>query len=127
MQTAAGHQRIGRAKLAKRPLAFSEDAPDIPGRQLTGKKGLILLERNAGVSEVAIVNYAASIDADIVIAPPVERLELLPLARQLQDWADDRSGPALREVRKKVTDRIKDIISVDMSLPPSSRRVSPMA
>ena len=97
------------AKLAKRPLAFSEDAPDFPARQLTGKKGLILLERNAGVSEVAIVNYAASIDADIVIAPPVERLELLPLARQLQDWADDRSGPALREVRKKVTDRIKDI------------------
>jgi hypothetical protein len=84
------------AKLAKRPLAFSEDAPDFPARQLTGKKGLILLESSAGVGEVAIVNYAASIDADIVVAPPVERFELLPLARQLQEWADDRSGPALR-------------------------------
>jgi hypothetical protein len=97
------------AKLAKRPLAFSEDAPDFPARQLTGKKGLILLESDAGVAEVAIINYAASNDVDIVVAPPVERFELRPLARQLQEWADDRSGPALREVRKKVTDRTKDI------------------
>jgi hypothetical protein len=97
------------AKLANRRLAFSEDALNLPARRLTGEKGLILLENDGGVGGIAVVNYAASIAADIVVVPPVERFELLPLARQLQEWADDRSGPALREVREKVTERIKDI------------------
>lgn len=97
------------AKAAKKPLVFADDAPDFPARQLNGGKGVIVLESDAGIGEIAIVNYAASIDADVVVAPPVDRFELLPLARQLQEWAADRSGPALREVRKKVTERIEGI------------------
>ena len=56
-----------------------------------------------------IINYAASIDADIILADAAEREELQSLPRQLQAWAKDRSSPALRETKKKITERIKGI------------------
>lgn len=61
------------AKVAKRPLAIANDAPDLPSRQLLGRKGLVLLENPAETGEVSIINYASSIDADVVLAEPVER------------------------------------------------------
>jgi hypothetical protein len=97
------------AKLAKRPLAFAEDAADIPAPPLLGKEGLTLLENSQGVDEVSIINYATSIDADIVIAEAVKREQLQLLPRQLQAWAADHSSPALREIRRKITERVKGI------------------
>jgi hypothetical protein len=97
------------AKNAKRPLTFSEDAPDLPSQQLNGKKGLVLIENSAEVGEVSIANYAASIDADVVLVEPVEREQLQSLAQRLQAWATDRSSPALGEVKKEVTNRIKGL------------------
>ena len=95
--------------MAKRPLAYADSAPALPSRQLHGKKGLILLENPADVGEVSIANYAISIDADVVVAEAVERNQLQSLPRHLHAWAADRSSTALREVRKKVTDRIHGI------------------
>jgi len=97
------------AKAATRPLAFADNAPDLPPRLLRGKKGLVFLENPAEVGEVSIINYAASIDADIVLADAVERDELQSLPRELQVWAADRSSPALRETKKKIAKRIKGI------------------
>lgn len=97
------------AKIAKRPLKFIEDAPDIATRQVHGRKRLMVVENPGGLSEVAIVNYATSVDADIVLVDEVKRNEIFSLPRQLQSWAKDRSSPALRETRKKMTDRIKGI------------------
>lgn len=97
------------AKIGKQPLAFSGDAPDFPSRQLHGKQGLILLENSAEVDDISAVNYASSIDADIVLSKPIRREQLQSLPRQLQAWAGDHSSPAMREVRKKITDRVKGI------------------
>lgn len=97
------------AKSQKVPLAFSENAPDLPSQKLDGKSGLILLENGFDISEVATVNYAASIDADVVIVPEVKREEIQSLPRQLQAWSKDRSSPALRPTRRKITDRIKGL------------------
>ena len=98
-----------RAKSQRVPLAFSENAPDLPSKKLDGKSGLILLENAFDIGEVATINYAASIDADVVIVPEVQREEIQSLPRQLQAWSKDRSSPALREPRKKITDRIKGL------------------
>lgn len=98
-----------RAKSQRVPLAFSDNAPELPCQNLAGKSGLILLENTFDISEVAIINYADSIDADVVIVPEVAREDILSLPRQLQAWAKDRSSPALRETRKKVTDRIRGL------------------
>ena len=97
------------AKAATRPLAFADNAPDLPARLLRGRKGLVFLENPAEVGEVSIINYAASIEADIVLADAIDREQLQSLPRQLQAWAADRSSPALREIKKKITDRIKGI------------------
>jgi hypothetical protein len=97
------------AKAETRPLEFADDAPDQPPRLLRGKKALVFLENPAEVGEVSIINYATSIDADIVLADAVEREELQSLPRQLQAWAADRSSPALRETKRKITERIKGI------------------
>jgi hypothetical protein len=98
-----------RAKSQNVPLAFSENAPDLPCQKLDGKAGLILLENAFDIGEVATINYAASIDADVVIVPEVQREEIQSLPRQLQAWSKDRSSPALRETRKKITKRIEGL------------------
>lgn len=102
-------QGLVAAKIAKRPLAFADDAPDLPHRQLLGNKGLVVLENPSDIGEVSVINYAASIGADIALAEPVERNSLQSLPRQLHEWAADRSSPSFREVRRKLTDRIKGI------------------
>jgi len=91
------------------PLAFSDSAPDFPLRKLDGDSGLVLLENTFDISEVAIINYAASIDADIAIVPEVPREDILSLSRQLQAWSKDRSSPVLRETRKKIISRIRGL------------------
>jgi len=97
------------ARIVNRPLAYSDDAPELPSRQLLGRKGLVVLENRAAVGEVSIINYAASIGADVVLAHPIERNSLQTLPRQLHAWAADHSSPAFREVRRKVADRIKGV------------------
>ena len=98
-----------RAKSQGVPLAFSDHAAELPHQKLDGKSGLILLENTFDIGEVAIINFAVSIDADVAIVPEVKREGLQSLPRQLQTWAKDRSSPALRETRKKITDRIKGL------------------
>lgn len=98
-----------RAKSQRVPLAFSDNAPDLPCQKLDGKSGLILLENTFDIGEVATINYAAFIDADVAIVPEVQREDIQSLPRQLHTWANDRSSPALRETRKKITDRIKGL------------------
>jgi hypothetical protein len=83
--------------------------PDLPLRQIRGKGGLVVIEDRGDVSDISAVNYAVSIDADAVIADAVQREELQSLPRQLNTWAADRSGDALREIRKKVTKRIRGV------------------
>ena len=97
------------AKSQKLPLTFSEDAADLPSRRLDGKPGMILLENGFDIGEVATINYAVTIDADVAIVAEVHREEIQSLPRQLQAWSKDRSSPPLRETRKKITDRIKGL------------------
>src|SRR5207247_348211 len=78
-------------------------------RSLRVKQGRGVVENTGGVGEVAMINYAAAIDADIVLAGAVERNELQSLPRDLQTWARDHSSPALQATRKKITSRIKGV------------------
>ena len=99
------------AKRARKPLVQfgADDAPDLPNIQLNGKASLIVVENREEVGDVTIINYAAAIDADIVLVEPVERDETHSIARQLHAWAKDRSSGALGETRRKITCRIKDL------------------
>jgi hypothetical protein len=97
------------AKRERRPLAFDDNAPALAAKQTIGANGLVVIENDFQVSEVAIANYATSIGADIVIVDPIDRLEIQSLPRQLQAWSKDRSSQALKDVRRKITDRVKNI------------------
>jgi hypothetical protein len=97
------------AKRERRPLAFDDRAPALPAKQIVGASGLMVVENEFEVSEVAIANYAASIGADVVIVEQIARQEIQNLPRQIQAWSKDRSSPALKDLRRKVTDRVKDI------------------
>jgi hypothetical protein len=72
------------ATLQGRPLRFDPDAPDLPAQSVKGKTGLILLENPAEISEVAVINYATAIDADVIIMPGVDRDAIQMLPRRLQ-------------------------------------------
>lgn len=102
-------QGLAAAKAAGRPLVFDEHAPDLPNRRMGGKEGLVVLENNEGVDEVAAVNYAAAIDADIAIVEPIERRELFSLSGQLAAWANDHSSSALKDTRRKILDQVRGI------------------
>jgi hypothetical protein len=52
----------------------------------------VLIENRAEVAEIIATNYAASINADVILVEPVERDEIFPIARQLQEWAKNRSS-----------------------------------
>ncbi len=97
------------AKRERRPLAFDDSAPALPAKQTMGSNGLVVIENDFEVSEVAIANYATSIGADVVIVDPIDRLEIQSLPRQLQTWSKDRSSQALKDVKRKIADRVKDI------------------
>jgi len=99
------------AKRERRRLAFDDSAPALPAKQIVGASGLVVIENDFEISEVAIANYAASIGADVVIVEQITRQEIQSLPRQIQEWSKDRSSPAIKDVRRKVTDRVKDIVS----------------
>jgi hypothetical protein len=102
-------QALAAAKATRRPLVFDEHAPDLPDRQIGGKAGLVVLENNEDVVEVAAVNYAAAIDADVAIVEPIDRRQLFSLPKHLAEWAQDRSSPALKDTRRKILDRVRGI------------------
>ena len=99
-----------RAKSLGVALVCEESAAHVGGTQNGGGGGgIVLIESDGGICDLIAVNYAFSIQADVVFVSAIERRKLEALPRQIEAWSRDRSSPAFREVRREITGRIKDI------------------
>ena len=97
------------AKFARQHLVVSDDAPDLPAQYLHRGAGMVLIENDSGLAEVAAINYAFAIDADVILAPAFSREELFSLPRHLNAWSKDRSSQALVAIRRKAMKPFRDM------------------
>lgn len=66
-------------------LLLDETAPDIDA--ISGsKEGLVVIERLSAVSSIIAVNYALSIEANILIVTPLSKGERREIVNQIEDW-----------------------------------------
>jgi hypothetical protein len=97
------------AKANNNTLAIRDDAPPLPSTYLRGGDVLVVIEAANTVDELAALNYAFSIEADIAIVPPIDRHELMELARQLEAWSNDNSHFEYQQLKAKATKRLKGL------------------
>jgi hypothetical protein len=97
------------AKFTRKRLVVDDGAPLLEAQHLHAGEGVLVVENGGTVSEVAAINYAFAINADVVLVPPIDRQELRELPRQLHAWSNDRSDRVLDDAKRKATSRIKGI------------------
>lgn len=97
------------AKFARKHLTIEESAPPLPAKHLHRGGGILVIENSRDVHDVAAVNYAFAIDADVVLVPPVDRQQIQSLPRQLHAWSNDHSHHAFEEVNRQISNRIEGI------------------
>src|ERR1700722_10969641 len=98
------------ARQSKRLLSFHDSAPVLSQGFVSGSRILIVAEENShDTANVSIANYAAAINADVIVVPEVQRKELISLSRRLEAWSRDHSSTAFNDIRRKITDRIRGI------------------
>ena len=69
------------AKFSHKPLVIDESAPLLPTKYLHGGEGVLLIENDTSVPDVAAINYAFAINADVVLVPAIDK----NLVRSLPD------------------------------------------
>lgn len=90
------------AKFGSRPLRIDETAAELPSAHRNHGKGIVLIEDGGGLPELAAINYAFAVNADVVLIPPVDRKELGALPQKLHAWSNDRSHPTLAAFKRKL-------------------------
>ena len=97
------------AKFTRRHLVVDEDAPTLPAEHLHGGVGILVIENDRNVHDVAAINYAFSINTDVVLVAPVGKELVRSLPGQLRAWSNDNSHYAFQELRRETIKRIKGI------------------
>ena len=97
------------AKFTHKPLGVDESAPPMRETYLHRGEGIVIIENAGGLDDIAAVNYAFAINADVALVSPVDRDEIRLLPRQLREWGDDRSHEAFHKIRRMISTRIKGI------------------
>ena len=79
------------AKFSRKPLVIDETAPLLPAKHLHGGEGVLLIENDASVPDVAAINYGFAINADIALIPATDSNQVRSLPRLLEAWSKDKS------------------------------------
>ncbi len=97
------------AKFAHKYLTLDESAPPLSTKHLHGGSGILVIENGREVNDVAAINYAFAINADVVLVPPIDRQQIRSLPQQLRAWSSDHSHHSYEEVRRLISKRIKGV------------------
>lgn len=97
------------AKFSRKPLVIDESGALIPSRHLHGGEGVLLIENDASVPDVAAINYGFAIDADIVLVPATERNQMHSLPRQLEAWSKDKSHHEFAWAKRAASKRLREV------------------
>lgn len=97
------------AKLFRKPLVIDESAPFLPAKHLHGGEGVLLIENDASVSDVAAINYGFAINADIVLVPATDKNQVRSLPRQLEAWSKDKSHHEFAWAKREASKRLREV------------------
>ena len=97
------------AKFSRKPLAIDVSADPLPDRHVHGGDGILLIESDGGVTDVAAINYAFAIDADVVLVPAIDKHKARSLPRQLQAWSKDKSHHEFQWAKRAASKRLKEV------------------
>jgi CHAT domain-containing protein len=97
------------AKFSRKPLLIDESAPLLPTKHLHGGVGVLLIENDASVPDVAAINYGFAINADIVLVPATDKNQVRSLPRQLEAWSKDKSHHEFAWAKRAASKRLREV------------------
>ena len=97
------------AQSSGKRLIVNDSAPVLPAGRVEGAEGIVILENTNSIDDIASINYAATVGADVLLLPGVDRREIRELARELYVWSKDRSHPAFRTLKRRVSKNLQNI------------------
>jgi hypothetical protein len=115
------------AKFSRKPLVIDESAPLLPAKHLHGGEGVLLIENDASVPDVAAINYGFAINADVVLVPAIDKSQARSLPRHLEAWSKDKSHHEFAWAKRAASKRSGKRSSPTTSLQRSLRRACHMA
>jgi hypothetical protein len=98
-----------KAFFERKRLVFSDLAESLPLRYQNGGSGLVALEEENEMSDIAGVNLAFSCGSDIVLLPIVENAQLWSLPRELHNWSENPSHHAYQAWKRHVRTALRKI------------------
>lgn len=97
------------AKFSQKPLVIDESAPALPAKHLHGGEGVLLIENDRSVSDIAAINYGFAINSDVVLVPPTDKHQVRSLPRQLEAWSKDRSHHEFAWAKRAASKRLPEV------------------
>jgi CHAT domain len=96
------------AKFSHKPLVIDETAPLLPAKHLHGGGGLLLIENDTSVPDMAAINYGFAINADVVLVPAIDKNQARSLPRQLEAWSKDKSHHEFAWAKRAASKRLRE-------------------
>jgi hypothetical protein len=90
------------AKYSNRRLRIENDAPDLPQEERKDRAGLIVLEAELDLHDVAAINFAAASNLDVVLVPPVARETVRAIPEMLAKWSNDHSHHEYKPFERQI-------------------------
>jgi hypothetical protein len=97
------------AKFTRKPLMIEESAPILPAKHLHGGEGVLLIENDASVPDMAAINYGFAINADIALVPGTDKSHVRSLPRQLETWSKDKSHHEFAWAKRAASKRLREV------------------
>jgi hypothetical protein len=101
------------AKFSQRPLVIEQEAALLPEKSMHAGDGILLVENDRDIHDVAAINYAFAVNADVVLVPALDKNQVRSLPRQLQAWSKDKSHHEFEWAKRAASKRLKGINFAD--------------
>jgi hypothetical protein len=98
-----------KARFERKKLVIDDLAEPLPPSRLVGNSGLIAIEEDGDLHDLAAINLAYSCGVDVAFLPPTDKKGLFSLARDLNEWSRDRSHHAYQSWKRWTRAALRDI------------------
>jgi len=94
------------AKQQNKRIFINEEATQLTSPSIYNKAGIVIIESNHSINDIIAINYALSVDADVILIKPIERQEVHGLQEYIYEWKRNNSTKAYKKISKKIRKRI---------------------
>lgn len=98
-----------KARFERKKLVIDDLADPLPLSRYAGNSGLIAIEEDGDLHDLAALNLAYSCGLDVALLPPTDRKGLFSLPRDLNEWSRDRSHHAYQSWKRWTRSALRDI------------------